>query len=75
VRPHGDTGTCCALEAFGRTGRLWKTDTISSGGFRRLALTDDELVGEARHPAAWVRFSVKLATGAVEIDARDGRTE
>jgi hypothetical protein len=65
-----------SLEAFGTTGRLWKTDTISSGGFRRMALTADELVGEARHPAAagWVGFSVKLATGAVEIDARDGRT-
>ena len=57
-----------SLEAFGRNGRLWKTDTISSGGFRRMAITSDELVGEARHPAAWVRFSVKLATGAVEIE-------
>jgi hypothetical protein len=66
-----------SLEAFGRTGRLWKTDTISSGGFRRLALTDDELVGEARHPApaGWAGFSVKLATGAVEIDTNAGRTE
>jgi uncharacterized protein YfkK (UPF0435 family) len=66
-----------SLEAFGRTGRLWKTDTISSGGFRRMAITDDELVGEARHPTrtGWARFFVKLATGDVEIDATDGRTE
>lgn len=58
-----------SLEAFGRTGRLWKTDTISSGGFRRMAIKDDELVGEARQPApaGWAGFSVKLATGAVEI--------
>lgn len=66
-----------SLEAFGRNGRLWKTDTISTGGFRRMALLDDALVGEALHPAAagWVRFSVKLATGAVKIDGRDRRTE
>jgi hypothetical protein len=56
-----------SLQAFGSTGRLWKTDTISSGGFRRMARAGDDLVGEARHAAAWVRFSVKLATGAVEI--------
>ena len=56
-----------SLEAFGRNGRLWKTGTISFGGFRRLALTDDELVGEALHPtpAGCARFSVNLATGAV----------
>jgi hypothetical protein len=56
-----------SLEAFGRTGRLWKTDNLSSGGFRRLAITGDELVGEARHPASpgWAAFTVKLATGAV----------
>jgi hypothetical protein len=65
-----------SLEAFGRTGRLWKTDNFSSGGFRILAITDDELVGEARlaTQGGWARFSVKLATGAVEFDARDGRT-
>jgi hypothetical protein len=59
-----------SLEAFGRTGRLWKTDTLSSGGFRRMAITGDALVGEARRPSAegWVAFSVKLATGEVEID-------
>ena len=56
-----------SLEAFGRTGRLWKTDTISSGGFRRMALTADAVVGEARHPAGmgWVGFSVRLPTGEV----------
>jgi len=62
-----------SLEAFGRNGRLWKTGVISSGGFRRLGLTDDEMVGEARRPgpAEWVPFSVKLATGEVTFDARD----
>lgn len=66
-----------SLEAFGRTGRLWKTHLISYGGFRRMAVTDDALVGEARHPTrtGWARFSVKLATGDVEIDVTDGRTE
>jgi hypothetical protein len=39
-----------SLEAFGRTGRLWKTDPIGCGGFRRMAITDTRLVGEARHP-------------------------
>jgi len=58
-----------SLEAFGTNGRLWKTDTISSGGFRSMALKDDELVGEARHPSGkgWVRFLVKLATGEVRV--------
>ena len=59
-----------SLEAFGTTGRLWKTGIISSGGFRRMALTDDALVGEARHPllVGWSRFSVKVATGEVAFD-------
>jgi hypothetical protein len=62
-----------SLEAYGRTGRLWKTDTIGSGGLRRMAITDDKLVGEARHPSrpGWAGFSVKLATGEVRF-ARDG---
>jgi hypothetical protein len=66
-----------SLEAFGMTGRLWKTDTISSGGFRRMSLTPDALVGEARQPwpMGWARFSVKLATGEVEIDGRGGSAE
>lgn len=62
-----------SLEAFGRSGRLWKTDAIGSGGFRRMAITDDKLVGEARHPSrpGWAGFSVKLATGEVRFaDAR-----
>jgi hypothetical protein len=58
-----------SLEAFGRTGRLWKTDTIGCGGFRRMAITDTRLVGEARHPSrpGWAGFSVKLATGEVRF--------
>jgi len=56
-----------SLEAFGRTGRLWKTDTISSGGFRELALNDTSIVGEARHASGWTAFSVKLATGEVRF--------
>jgi hypothetical protein len=51
----------------------WKTDTISSRGFRRTAITDTRLVGEARHPSrpGWAGFSVKLTTGEVELDAGD----
>jgi hypothetical protein len=66
-----------SLEAFGKTGRLWKTGTISSGGFRRMAHTAEAVVGEARHPllVGWTRFSVKLATGEVEIDGRGGGRE
>jgi len=58
-----------SLEAFGRTGRLWKTDPIGSGGLRRMAITDTELVGEARHPRrrGWAAFSVNLATGEVRF--------
>jgi hypothetical protein len=65
-----------SLEAFGRTGRLWKTDTISSGGFRETGITDDSIVGEARQasPPGWVRFSVKLATGEVRFE-RPGDVE
>jgi hypothetical protein len=29
-----------SLGMFGRNGRLWKTDTISSGGFREITLED-----------------------------------
>lgn len=61
------------LEAFGKTGRLWKTGPLGSGGFRGMALRDDSLVGEARQtaPRRWVGFSVKLATG--EVRFADGR--
>ena len=57
------------LEAFGETGRLWKTDRIGGGGFRRLELTDEAIAGEARHPCwpGWVGFSVNLATGEVHL--------
>jgi hypothetical protein len=55
------------LEAFGKSGRLWKTDIISFKGFREIAITDTTITGEARHPArlGWTRFSVDLATGEV----------
>lgn len=58
-----------SLEAFGTTGRLWKTDAIGSGGFRGMAITDTELLGEARYAflGEWVGFSVKLTTGEVEL--------
>ncbi len=58
-----------SLEAFGKTGRLWKTDRISSGGFRRLTLTNGALLGEARQwwRAEWVGFAVNLATGQVRF--------
>ncbi len=59
-----------SLEAFGSTGRLWKTDPIGSGGFRQIAITDTAIVGEAQRPslAGWAGFSVKLATGEVGFD-------
>lgn len=56
-----------SLEAFGQTGRLWKTDTISCGGFRGLTVTDTTLEGEARQASGWIRFSVELATGEVRF--------
>ncbi len=31
-----------SLELFGKSGRLWKTETISSGGFREISLEDTE---------------------------------
>lgn len=59
-----------SLEAFGKRGRLWKTDTISSGGFRRMTASDDAIIGEARQASTegWAGFSVKLATGEVRFD-------
>jgi hypothetical protein len=58
-----------SLEAFGRSGRRWKTEPIGSGGIRRITITDDALLGEARHPSrpGWTAFSVKLTTGEVRL--------
>ena len=58
-----------SLEAFGRAGRLWKTDAISSGGLRRMTASDDAIIGEARRPSppGWAAFSVELATGEVRF--------
>jgi hypothetical protein len=56
-----------SLEAFGRSGRLWKTDPIGSGGFRRTAITDTQLIGEARQRSRWAGFSVDLASGEVRF--------
>ena len=66
-----------SLEAFGRTGRLWKTGIISSAGFRRMTLTHGVLRGEALHPrrGKWLRFSVDVATGEVEMEEREGTEE
>ncbi|HEY4671103.1 MAG TPA: hypothetical protein VIG78_03465, partial [Gemmatimonadaceae bacterium] len=60
------------LEAFDRTGRLWITRPIAAGCLRAMAITDDALIGEARHPSrpGWVRFSVRLASG--EVWLREG---
>ncbi|HSY52237.1 MAG TPA: hypothetical protein VLC46_25775 [Thermoanaerobaculia bacterium] len=57
------------LELFGTSGRLWKTDTISSGGFREISLEDDCVFGEARQGSGegWVGFSVDVATGEVRF--------
>jgi len=56
-----------SLEAFGRSGRLWKTGILSTGGFRQMGMAPGKLVGEARHPfrPGWTAFSVQLATGEV----------
>jgi hypothetical protein len=56
-----------SLEGFGKTGRIWKTGVISSRGFRRTAMTDTRLIGEARQPSGWTEFSVDLATGEVRF--------
>jgi hypothetical protein len=58
-----------SLEAFGTSGRLWKTDTISFRGFRNTAITDTGITGEARHPSrlGWTPFEVDLATGEVRF--------
>ena len=54
-----------SLEAFGTSGRLWKTDPISFRGFRNTAVIDTSFIGEARHPSrpGWTSFAVDLATG------------
>jgi hypothetical protein len=57
-----------SLEAFGRNGRLWKTDTISCGGFRDTAFTATCLIGEARQASGWTPFSVDLETGEVRFE-------
>jgi hypothetical protein len=57
-----------SLELFGKSGRLWKTNTISSGGFREIALEDTAIVGQARQASGWTAFSVKLATGEVRFE-------
>ena len=56
-----------SFEAFGPAGRLWKTDAISSGGFRNLTLDQNKFAGEARQSSEpeWVAFSVDMATGTV----------
>lgn len=56
-----------SLEAFGTNGRLWKTGTISCGGFRDTAFTDTCLIGEARQASGWIPFSLDLATGDVHF--------
>jgi hypothetical protein len=56
-----------SLEAFGRSGRLWKTDAIGSGGFRNTAMTDSSFIGEARTRSRWAPFSVDLASGDVSF--------
>jgi hypothetical protein len=65
-----------SFEAFGPAGRLWKTYTISCGGFRNLTLDACELAGEARQSSEpeWIGFSVDMATGKVTWDrGRQGR--
>jgi len=61
-----------SFEMFGKSGRLWKTDTISSGGFREMSLEEGIIAGEARQGSGegWVGFSVKVATGEVRFEDR-----
>jgi len=58
-----------SFEAFGPAGRLWKTETISSGGFQNLSLDEKEFAGDARRSSEpeWVAFSVDMVTGAVSF--------
>jgi hypothetical protein len=56
-----------SLEGFGKHGRIWKTGVISFGGFRRTAMTDDSIIGEARQASGWTRFSVDLVSGDVRF--------
>ena len=53
------------LEAFGKSGHLWRTSPISAGGFQGLVLVDDTLIGETRDPfwGGWVGLVVDLETG------------
>lgn len=59
-----------SLEAFGTSGRLWKTGPIAFHRFRRLRLRGDELAGDAGriYRNEWTPFAVKLATGEVRFD-------
>jgi len=59
-----------SLESFDKHGRLWKTDTISSGGFREMSLEDGIIAGEAWQGSGegWVGFSVDVATGEVRFE-------
>jgi hypothetical protein len=58
-----------SFEMFGKSGRLWKTDAISSGGFREVSLEDGIIAGKARRGPGegWVGFSVNVATGEVRF--------
>jgi len=58
-----------SLEAFGKSGRLWKTGRISAGGFRGIVVTETRLIGEARDPrrGEWCGFSLDMATGEVRF--------
>jgi hypothetical protein len=56
------------LEAFGTSGRLWKTEMIGFG-FREMGVDGDHLLGETLLPygPAWTPFSVEIATGRVRV--------
>lgn len=66
---HGDG----SLEAFGKSGRLWKTASLGSGEFRNMSLLNNAFVAEARQTSGeeWVGFSVDVATGDVRYAGRD----
>lgn len=60
------------LEAFGREGRLWKTEAIGSERIRHMDLADTAIIGEGVHPLlpGWTNFTVELATGKVRFHPR-----
>jgi len=67
---HGDG----SLEAFGKSGRRWKTPPLGSGEFRNASLLDNVFSAEASQASGeeWLAFSVDVATGEVRFGEEGG---